>query len=162
MPYLLLRYTEHFSNITLTVSHATNYHHETSIIFIILQMVKMRDSLASGHSESVVEAGYHLSFLSSFLQTAKFYTPTMLRIGILTCYSASNLKESSRKQEKQLQKNPCGLHNLGSALVGNKDMKEFVPMKLTTKPLSFAVPALAFTACLTSITKSINSTVPPR
>lgn len=62
-----------FTNTTITVSHACNYHHETSIIFIILQMVKMRDSLALGHNESAVEVGSHLSFLNSFFQTVKFY-----------------------------------------------------------------------------------------
>lgn len=80
--------TFHFSNTTLTASHATNYHHETSIIFIILQMVKMRDSLASGHNESVVEAGSHLSFLSSFLQTAKLYYSHCLKnwyLDLLKC-----------------------------------------------------------------------------
>lgn len=65
-----------FTNTTITVSHACNYHHETSIIFIILQMVKMRDSLALGHNESAVEVGSHLSFLNSFFQTVKFYEGT--------------------------------------------------------------------------------------
>lgn len=56
-----------FTNTTITVSHACNYHHETSIL-TILQMVKTRDSLALGHNESAVEVGSHLSFLNSFLR----------------------------------------------------------------------------------------------
>lgn len=73
-----------FTNTTVNVSHACNYHHETSIIFIILQMVKMRDSLALGHNESAAEVGSHLSFLNSFLRQRSFTAPTVLRIDILT------------------------------------------------------------------------------
>lgn len=58
------------------------------------------------------------------------------------------IKKKDLESKKQTTAKTCGLSNSVSALIENKDIKEFVPMKLTTKLLLPVVPALALTVSL--------------